>query len=727
MAVARAAWWNPRVRRILKAAPMVVLFLLLNNRSVGAAACILNPSPDQTPTARTIDGSANSLRAAIQTANKSPQDCTINLQAGTYTLTIRNANGQDNTASTGDLDITNRGHTVTIQGKSAAKSIVNGNDIDDRVFHVLNGANAVFSNMTIEGGVAHDDGTAGAKPGTTVAEGGGVLVQGGGIVSFSQVALKGNKAVGGSGGSGTPKIDNGQPGKNGEGGGLFLSTGKVMLTSSTVSGNLAMGGMGGNGFPPKACIPIGSGLSCNGKSGPGGGGGDGAGGGLYISGNVVLINSTLSDNMAKGGGGGAGTGAVGGTIDLCCKIGGEGGSAQGAGMYLAKGGVNVEHNIDVSGTTVSTNMASGGAGGFGGNTRLATATGGAAQGAGILVADGNVSARNSTFFGNAAHSGQGGLSRFNGVGQAGGAAGGGLYLESGAVTLTGVTLASNQTLPPLAQSSLLTRMGISRGGGIDNTGAGLFINTTLIGNNRQSSGDLINGNDVFGPITSSYSLIGQKAGAAITDEGGNTFDIDPMLTPVGLSPNGGETQTVALESGSPAIDHGDPAICIATAGLGGIDQRGAPRPDVGETLCDIGAYEFQDEFQDTFSLIPFTSFNGTIDRDRAAGTFNLLSFFILGPGGSIDPTTQVVNFSAGNYSLTVPPGSFVNNSTGYVYQKMVNRGFIRLFIQFTNVPGSYQLLASGVDSILSNATVVVPVTLTIGDNSGSTQMSVTFN
>src|ERR1700730_12358930 len=134
MAVERAAWWNPRVRRILKAAPLVVMFLLLNTRAEHAA-CSFNPTPD--PTA---DGSANSLRHAIQMANASGQDCLIQLQAGTYTLTITNTSGQDNTAAEGDLDIIDRGHTVTLQGKGAGVSIVNGNGID-RVFQVLNGAN----------------------------------------------------------------------------------------------------------------------------------------------------------------------------------------------------------------------------------------------------------------------------------------------------------------------------------------------------------------------------------------------------------------------------------------------------------------------------------------------------------------------------------------------------------------------------------------------------------
>src|SRR5215469_16354907 len=121
MAVERTAWWNPRLRRILKAAPLVVMFLLLNSRS-SQAVCTFNPSPDPT-----VDGSSNSLRQAIISANKSSTDCLIKLQAGTYTLTIRNTNGQENAAATGDLDITNTGHTITIQGQSQSLSIVNGN------------------------------------------------------------------------------------------------------------------------------------------------------------------------------------------------------------------------------------------------------------------------------------------------------------------------------------------------------------------------------------------------------------------------------------------------------------------------------------------------------------------------------------------------------------------------------------------------------------------------
>jgi len=76
-------------------------------------------------------------------------------------------------------------------------------------------------------------------------------------------------------------------------------------------------------------------------------------------------------------------------------------------------------------------------------------------------------------------------------------------------------------------------------------------------------------------------------GAGCTIRGGTSFCItNPQLDPAGLQNNGGPTQTIALESRSPAVDAGSETLCK------NVDQRGFVRPGAGATTCSIGAYEF---------------------------------------------------------------------------------------------------------------------------------------
>ena len=63
----------------------------------------------------------------------------------------------------------------------------------------------------------------------------------------------------------------------------------------------------------------------------------------------------------------------------------------------------------------------------------------------------------------------------------------------------------------------------------------------------------------------------------------NFIKVDPKLAP--LAENGGPTQTMRLQPGSPAIDQ----VPTSGAGCPPTDQRGVIRP--GGTACDIGSYE----------------------------------------------------------------------------------------------------------------------------------------
>ena len=103
---------------------------------------------------------------------------------------------------------------------------------------------------------------------------------------------------------------------------------------------------------------------------------------------------------------------------------------------------------------------------------------------------------------------------------------------------------------------------------------------------------------------------GQCAGAAFTSSGFNLrstddtgctgFDqttdlIDPdaatFLVPLG--DNGGSTPTIALQTGNPAIDAGNPAtLGAAFPACPTTDQRGFLRGGTAG-VCDIGAFEFR--------------------------------------------------------------------------------------------------------------------------------------
>ena len=128
-----------------------------------------------------------------------------------------------------------------------------------------------------------------------------------------------------------------------------------------------------------------------------------------------------------------------------------------------------------------------------------------------------------------------------------------------------------------------------------------------------------------------------------------------------------------------------------------------------------------------FAGVPFSRFGGSLLIDPDAGVFYLNGGFSLGHGGSINPPTEPVTFSVGSYSVTLPPGSFIRYKTGYVYQKTVNHIFLGVFIKLTSSPSTYQLLVNRKGGTLTSTTSPVPVTLTIGYNSGTARMKARFD
>jgi putative cell wall-binding protein len=117
------------------------------------------------------------------------------------------------------------------------------------------------------------------------------------------------------------------------------------------------------------------------------------------------------------------------------------------------------------------------------------------------------------------------------------------------------------------------------GGGIlDNGGATTLGNTIVSGNTASSEPDVL----ATSAFDSKYSMLGTTDPGTVTDNGGNIFDLDPLLG--ALVDNGGPTRTMKPAYNSPAVDAGDPETNTPFT-----DQRTLER--IVRDRVDIGAVE----------------------------------------------------------------------------------------------------------------------------------------
>ncbi len=574
-----------------------------------------------------------SLRGAIIAANvdPNPDAVIINLApATTYNLTLPNGN-QENSAATGDLDITTSVHSVTIIGGGSSgpnASIIDAagltsGTMHDRVFQLTGSAVvAVFQDLVIKNGQATDDGTNGAStnPNAQNADrmGGGIL-NNGGSVTLDNVLVENCTAIGKG-----DSIINQHTTLEARGGGLAspTNTGNATVTDSKFSGNTAAGGNGGNfnngngsGAKGGSIYFEGGTLSidgtkieasqANGGNGGnqdqngqtnGGFGGTAQGGGAWIGGTASINNTTFHDTEANGGN--SGTGGNGAN---------PAGNADGGGIYSIG-------NVTVTNSTFHLAEANGGDGGDAfGATCLGghmAGDGGGARGGAILADGGSLIINTATFANNSARGGNGGDGGQTDGGLncgnhgAGGLAHGGALANNNGATIslkhgtisvnnaqagnTGVNQGGANKPPRLVAEGA--------GGGI-RVGPAVTLENTIIAVNTaanglgDASGAPVPGPDVDGAVTSNgHNLLGVTTEATGFTGTGDLTGANPMLA--ALADNGGPTQTMEPQPGSDAIDAG-------VAAGASFDQRGETRtvddPGVPNEATsdgtDIGAFE----------------------------------------------------------------------------------------------------------------------------------------
>jgi nitrous oxidase accessory protein NosD len=449
----------------------------------------------------------------------------------------------------GTFEIT---HDVTLQSSGGATLDGQG---AGPVLTIDSARNVILKSLTVSGGTTllYTDGAGIYNSGTLTltnstvsgnntgyAGNGGGIFNNGGTLTLQSSTVSGNSA-------------------SLKGGGIRSTGGTLTLTNSAVSGNNSSFDGGGGIFSEGGTLTL-SGTTIEGNTA----GARGGGGVDNVSAELTLTNSTISDNT------GGGIFNEGGTLTLEDST--VSGNLTGGGGIETDGGL-----VTLTRTTVSDNAPRG-----------------------IFNAEATVTLTGSTVSGNSAPS----------------FLGGGI-MNRGTLTLDGTTVRDNSAYSGggidnffyatmTVQNSTFTG---NTGGAIQNDSylgpeAVVIAYSTISGN----SGGALSGN----PMTLASTIValqttGGNCAALISDDGYNLEDgtscgfsaanhslsnTNPMLDPAGLQNNGGPTQTIALEPGSPAID----AIPVGADGCGTTlttDQRGVSRPQ--GPGCDIGAFELVQE------------------------------------------------------------------------------------------------------------------------------------
>lgn len=302
----------------------------------------------------------------------------------------------------------------------------------------------------------------------------------------------------------------------------------------------------------------------------------GAPGAIQIINNGTL-NLAYCDVSNNGGGNGffgrrGGAGAISvdsGTLNLGSSVvyNNVGGNGGGGGGFGGAGAIYVSPNSGcyVSNSTITSN--SGGRGGDGSNPQLGSPNGGDG-GAGGIANYLSLILTNSTIVSNTGGTG-------------------------GSTNITSGTLGDNGV------------------GGVDQRGSYCSINHTLLAFNSSIS-TTVSGDFGGAPTTDGgYNLLYNSFGSSGFTGPGNLLDVNPQIN-TALADNGGLTKTLALKSGSPAIDAGDPNFNSQNFPN---DQRGSGYPRVFGGRVDIGAFESQ--------IVSF-SINDASLNEGNAGAQNLI-------------------------------------------------------------------------------------------------------
>jgi uncharacterized repeat protein (TIGR01451 family) len=529
--------------------------------------------------------------------------------------------------------------------------------------------------LTIENSTFDSNGATGGNGASAGNGGGGGLGGNGGKDIYPNLAGGGGGGARGNGGDGgTNPCYTFDCSSGGGGGGTVFSGENGEADGNGFSPGVGGFDCGGGGGGPAQDHTGGYITNTDGHDGTCHGGG-GGGGAVYTLGLAGGVYGHGGDGMYGGGGGGsaqdAGNGGFGGGGGAGLHDGGIGGFGAGGGTGGASNGTSVAFGGNAG--CDSSGCGSGGGGGLGGA---------------IFNDNGTVVIQNSTFVNNAVLHGQ----STAGAGPAGDS-GGAIFSRNGSLTV------QNSTITGGAASGA--------GGGIVVYADGFpatpifLLDNTIIANNGPQE-CIVHGiaQTSIGGTNSASNLIVNNSGCPQA-----TVSADPKLDSLKLNAPG-NTPTMALLSGSPAINAADTNTSLST------DQRGVQR----KAAPDIGAYE----------TVPHADLNLTMkvspDTAKAGDTVTYtLSFGNAGPDKANDVTITNNFPSELTYTTCLANAGGSCSSSGATYTS--------LLANETEVVTISGTLKSGLTrgTVVSNTATIQassPVDFSTNDNSDSASFTV---
>jgi hypothetical protein len=110
-------------------------------------------------------------------------------------------------------------------------------------------------------------------------------------------------------------------------------------------------------------------------------------------------------------------------------------------------------------------------------------------------------------------------------------------------------------------------------------------------------------------------------------------------------------------------------------------------------------------------------------KEPNTDAFQLFSNFTLGQGSNgINPPAEPVTLQVGTFTTTIPPGSFKAVGSSFYFAGMINGVQLEVRIAPTE-PKQYAFASAALNASLSGTVNPVPVTLTIGNNTGSVSVN----